>query len=65
MIWATTLEAVDVNTGELLNGIKKDILKNYKVLRKTKKITYVNTEFARIHLTWECIPKPKQLKLKL
>lgn len=65
MKWAITLEAVDVDTGELLNGNAKEIRKTYKILRQKRTTKYINTEFGRIHLEWECMRKPEQLKLRI
>lgn len=63
MLYRNILTAVDINTGEQVYGVGAEIKKHYKIIKKTRKTRFINSEYAEIHITWEMISKPQQLKL--
>lgn len=70
MKWLTTLEAIDTETGEVLNGNAKEIKKKYIITRKEEKRWTISPKSSAIliyrrHLKWLCKPKNTQLKMNI
>lgn len=64
MKWATTILAIDIETGEVLDWSDKRKFKNeYKIIRKIKKINIINTEYGKIHYEWHCTRYREQYRL--
>ena len=62
LFYKTERTFVNVNTGEEVLASLKYIKNNFKVINKTKKVTYSGYTQLTIEL-WEIQPKPTQLKL--
>ena len=55
---------VNVNTGEVVLASLEYVKKNFKIINKTKKVTYTGYTQTTYEL-WEITPKPTQMKLTI
>ena len=62
LFYKTERTFVNVNTGEELTASLEYIKENFKIINKTKKVTYIGYTQITLEL-WEIQPKPTQLKL--
>ena len=62
LFYKTERTFVNVNTGEELTASLEYIKENFKIINKTKKVTYIGYTQITYEL-WEIQPKPTQLKL--
>lgn len=62
LFYKTERTFVNVNTGEEVLASLEYIKKNFKIIKKTKKVTYTGYTQLTYEL-WEIQPKPTQLKL--
>ena len=64
LFYKTERTFVNVNTGEEVLASLEYVKKNFKIINKTKKVTY--TGYTQItYELWQIIPKPTQLKLSV
>ena len=62
LFYKTERTFVNVNTGEEIFASLEYIKENFKIINKTKMVTYIGyTQITRE--TWEIQPKPTQFKL--
>ena len=62
LFYKTERTFVNVNTGEEVTASLEYIKENFKIINKTKKVTYIGYTQITSEL-WEIQPKPTQLKL--
>lgn len=62
LFYKTERTFVNVNTGEEITASLEYIKENFKIINKTKKVTYTGYTQITSEL-WEIQPKPTQLKL--
>ena len=62
LFYKTERTFVNVNTGEEILASLEYIKENFKIINKTKKVTYIGYTKITSEL-WEIQPKPTQLKL--
>ena len=64
LFYKTERTFVNVNTGEEVLASLEYVKKNFKIINKTKKVTY--TGYTKItHEIWEIVQKPIQMKLAI
>ena len=62
LFYKTERTFVNVNTGEEILASLEYVKENFKIINKTKKVTYFGYTQLTLEL-WEIQPKPTQLKL--